>query len=117
MPVDDIEIKQHDITSIPLTIDDGGSPATPVNLTGLTVVLTVSRQSPDDLGIPTPLFTVSQSTHTNAAAGETSIPISASNSANAGNFVYEVSVDGAAPTSRETSKTGNFIILRALRGV
>lgn len=117
MAVDDIEIKQHDITDIPLTIDDGGDPASPVNLTGLTVVLTVSKESPDNLGVPTPLFTVSQNTHTDAANGETTIPISASNSANAGEFVYEVSVDGSGPTSRETSKTGNFIILRALRGV
>lgn len=89
----DITIIRGDTTSIDFTLTDGG---TPVDLTGSTVFFTAKPALTNDVSDNTAVISVEVTSHTDPTAGETSIPLTASDTdVTPGEYYYDIQIKDA----------------------
>lgn len=95
----DITLIRGDSSSIDFTLTDNNSP---VDLTGATVFFTAKPALTNDVSDNTAVITVEVTSHTNPTAGETTIPLSDTDTdVTPGEYYYDIQVkrDGNVITS------------------
>ena len=98
-------------------IQDDSDPPVGINLTGKTVYLAIRKDTPNELGDPSDVKILSQSSHTDAANGVTSIFIPLSWTENSGVYKYDLSISdtSSSPNTRLCLGVGNYIVEKSIR--
>ena len=99
------------------TIQDESEPPVGIDLTGKTVYLAIRKDTPDNLGEPSDVKVLSQSSHDDAANGITSIFIPLTWTENSGTYKYDLSISDtvSSPNTRLCLGVGDFIVYKSIR--